>query len=376
MTGIRAKASDVVEGAAERVQQNTSSSTLQNAAENVKKAAKAGDSAPMHGRTAIITGGNSGIGYESGLKIAQAGGHVILAVRSDDKGEDAVRSIQQEADAAGEGGKAEFMHIDLASLKSVKAFADEFKKRNQPLHVLMNNGGDFSPPDAITEEGFEYLTGVNYMAHWYLTQLLMDSLKAAAPEARVVFTTSPSESKTEDIDWDNLEGVGKSSTVAMYGATKLYAILAMRELQKRAQASGINGVEFFAAHPGIAKTGIFGRMEADWTKPLSTVLKLAGPIVGQSAEAGSRALVHAATSPDMKGKGGSVEHIVGPFYGPLKEISPAGTSGLITNTGNTEDRPARNPRAFDENNAVRLYDETKRILTHKVKDFDPDTKFL
>jgi len=240
------------------------------------------------------------------------------------------------------------------------------------VHVLLNNGGDFSPPDNPTEDGFEYLTGVNYFAHWYLTQLLIDSLKSSGPGARVVFTTSPSESKTGDIDFDNLEGVGKSSTVAMYGLTKLYAILAMKEFQKRTAGSGI---EFFAAHPGIAKSGIFDRMEASWDKPLSTLLKLAGPIVGQSAEAGSRAIVHAATSPDMAGLGGDADHVVGPFYGPLKEVSPEGTSGLITNTGNTDDRPARNPRAFDDDLAARLYDETARILSHKIKDFDPDRKF-
>jgi NAD(P)-dependent dehydrogenase (short-subunit alcohol dehydrogenase family) len=358
MSGIATAMADVASKAANAV------------ADTVKGAAKAvdprkGEAAPMHGRTAIVTGANAGLGYETSLAIAKAGGHVVMAVRNPQKGEEAAESIKKAVDAVNGGGKVEVQHLDLASLKSVHKFATEFANSKQPLHCLVNNAGEFVPEDKETEDGFEITVGTNHFGHYYLTQLLLDNLKAGAP-SRVVWVTSPSESSTPDIDWDNLEGVGKQSDLTVYGFSKLYNILSMKEFQRRLAGSGI---ENFAAQPGIAKTEIFGKIDQQPGKPVGTGLANVGPVIGQSEEEGARALIYAATSPDMEGKGGDVEHIVGPAYMKGPPGSPYG-GALIGNIGNTNEQGAQNPRAYDDDVAKRLYDETGRILSAKISAFD------
>jgi NAD(P)-dependent dehydrogenase (short-subunit alcohol dehydrogenase family) len=359
--GIVTAMADIASKAAETV-----TDTVKGAAKSVDP--KKGEAAPMHGKIAIVTGGNAGLGFETSKAIAKAGGHVVLAVRNPEKGAEAVQMIQKEVDAVNGGGKVEALHLDLASLRSVHKFAQDFKQKNQQLHVLVNNAGEFVPADQVTEDGFEITTGTNHMGHWYLTQLLVDRLKASTP-ARIVWVTSPSETSTPDIDWNNLEGIGKQSDLTMYGLTKLYNVLAIKEFQKRLAGTG---VETFAAQPGIAKTEIFGKIDTGVAKPMATVLANVGPVIGQTAEEGARAVVYAATNPDMEGKGGDVEHIVGPFYSSLGPATPYGGSN-IANIGNTAERPASNDRAYDDEQAARLHDETSRIIGQKIKDFDSDS---
>lgn len=328
---------------------------------------KQGEAPPMNGKTVIVTGGNAGIGHESAKAMAKAGAHVILATRNPEKGDTAVRQITDIVKESGGTGTVETMKIDLSNLKSVYDFAQEFLNRDEKLDILMNNAGEFVTEDQLTVDGLELISGTNHFGHWYLTQLLAPALKKA-DKARIVWTTSPSETQTPDIDFDNLEGVGKQSDLTMYGLTKLYAILSMREFTKRL------GIENFAAQPGIAQTEIFGKIAApDPGKPFASILKGAGPIVGQTAEEGARALTFAATSPDMEGHGGDVEHIVGPFYSNLPGL-PYGMSN-IANVGNTAQRPAKNDRAYSEEQAQRLYETTGRILSEKVKSWDSDRKW-
>lgn len=354
MADVASKAADTVKGIAASVDPKTA------------------EPPALHGKVAIVTGANAGLGYEASLSMAKAGAHVILATRNDVKGEDAARQIQQEVDAVNGGGKVDNIHLDLASLKSVKSFADEFLSRNLPLHILINNAGEFVPKDNMTEDGFEVTIGTNHFGPYYLTQQLLGKLKENTP-SRVVWVTSPSESSTPDIDWDNLEAVGQPSDLRMYGLSKLYNLVMMKEFQRRLQNSG---VEVFAAQPGIARTEIFGKIDANLSKPLGTALKLAGPIIGQTAEEGARSLVYAATSPDMAGKGGDLESIVGPPYARAGPLTPEGSAGIIANIGNTGERDAQNPRAYDDALTQRLYDETARILSHKIKSFDGDREWL
>jgi len=125
----------------------------------------------------------------------------------------------------------------------------------------------------------------------------------------------------------------------------------------------------FAAQPGIAKTKLFDKIAADPAKPLASALKAGGPVVGQSVEEGARGMVFAGTNPDMAGKGGDVNHIVGPFYTGLPGGKPYGL-GNIVNVGNTGERPAQNPRAYDDEQSKMLYERTGKILSDKIASFD------
>lgn len=324
---------------------------------------------PLDGKTVIITGGNSGLGFEAGLAMAKAGAHVILGCRNDDKGEEAVSKIQAAVKEAGGKGTVETLTIDVADLKSVYTFAQTFLKRKTPLYVLINNAGEFVPDDRTTNDGFEVLSGTNHFGPWYLTQLLTPALKEGSP-SRIVWVSSPSETTTPDIDFDNLEGTGKQSDLAMYGLTKLYALLSMREFHKRLVKEG---VESFAAQPGIAQSGLFSKIYPETAKPVGSLMKVAGPIAAQSTEGGAMALTYAATSLNMTGKGGSVEHIVGPYYSGAPGL-PFGLANII-NVGNTGERTAQNHRAHDEAQATRLYETTGRILSQKITSFDSGRKW-
>lgn len=344
---------------------------LQSAVDTVKAAvAKVDPRQPdwevpsLIGKTAIVTGGNSGLGYESGLSMAKAGAHVILGCRSLEKGNEAAQQMKKAILECSGKGSVECLVIDVANLRYVKHFADEFLKRKQPLYILINNAGVFVPADETTPDGFEVLVGTNHFGPWYLTQLLVPALKEGSP-SRIVWVSSPSETTTPDIDFDNLEGTGKQSDLAQYGLTKLFNLLSMREFHKQLVSFGI---ESFAAQPGIAQTGLFSKIQPEVSKPVGSAMRVTGPIVSQSATAGAEALTYAATSLNMTGKGGSVEHIVGPYYCGMPGL-PSGLANII-NVGNTGERTAQNPRAHDATLATKLYEKTGTILSQKVSAFD------
>lgn len=145
-----------------------------------------GDMPDLSGKTAIVTGPTiGGIGHESAIELARKGAHVVLAGRSKSKGEAAVKVLKDELPAA----NAEFMELDLSSLKSVKAFATEFKSKHTQLHILLNNAGVMANPFTLTVDGLESQFATNHLGHFFLTKLLMPELEAAG-SARVVTTSS------------------------------------------------------------------------------------------------------------------------------------------------------------------------------------------
>lgn len=344
---------------------------MQSALETVKAAAAKIDPRQpdwevpsLDGKLAIVTGGNTGLGYESGLSMAKAGAHVILGCRNMEKGKEAAQRMEAAIKENNSKGSVEALQVDVADLRSVKSFADGFLKRKQPLYILINNAGLFVPENETTPDGFEVLFGTNHFGPWYLTQLLVPALKDGAP-SRIIWVSSPSETTTPDIDFDNLEGSGKQSDLAQYGLTKLFNLLSMREFHKRLVPSGI---ESLAAQPGIAHTELFSKIQPEAAKPVGSAMKLSGPIISQSAAAGAEAVTYAATSLNMTGKGGSVEHIVGPWYCGMPGL-PSGLANIV-NIGNTGERTAQNPRAHDEALATKLYEKTGTILSQKTSAFD------
>ena len=207
----------------------------------------------LSGKVIIVTGANSGIGFESAKEFARNGAEVILACRNMDKAEAAVHDIKKEIPSA----KAIIMQLDLASQKSVHQFASEFKANYDRLDVLLNNAGIMWVEYGVTEDGFERQFGTNHLGHFALTGLLLDVIMAT-PGARVVNVSSMGHN-TGVIDRDNLmfengEGYGRHTS---YGRTKLANLLFTYELQRRFEAAGVDAIAL-AAHPGSSNTNLAG----------------------------------------------------------------------------------------------------------------------
>lgn len=263
------------------------------------------------GRTTVVTG-TGGLGLETALALASAGGSVILAGRNAEKGAAAVRQVA----AAAPAGRAQFEPLDLASLKSIAAFADRLQARGEAVDVLVNNAGIMSPPTRqVTAEGLEVQFGVNYLGHFALTAQLLPLLRRSA-EPRVVNVTSLAH-RYGPIDFDDLQSQRRYRPGLAYCQSKLAQAVFAVELQRRSDRAGW-GLKSLAAHPGFAGTDLFanGPGSASLTGLASRVL--IAPLLGQSAKAGARPLVYAAAAPHVTG---------GALYGPMGPLEMKGPPG-------------------------------------------------
>jgi len=199
------------------------------------------------GKTILVTGGNSGIGYYAALALAKVGADVIIAGRNAKRVEQAVRDIEAE----GIEGSIDAGIVDLASLKSVQEYAEQFRTKYSRLDVLINNAGVMMPPEGATEDGFESQFGINFIGHFALTGRLYDMLKST-PGSRVV-TLSSIAHRGARIDFDNLRLEKPYDTRREYYQSKLADIIFTLELGRRSDAKG-DGVLSVACHPGFTKT--------------------------------------------------------------------------------------------------------------------------
>ncbi|XP_035215987.1 retinol dehydrogenase 12-like isoform X2 [Stegodyphus dumicola] len=208
---------------------------------------KCRSTALLHGKTVLITGGNTGIGKETALDLAGRGAKVIIACRDVEKGNDAVEEIQQKVPDANIIVK----HLDLASLRSIRKFAEDILHSEPFIHILINNAGIAGCPKSKTEDGFEMQFGVNHLGHFLLTNLLLERIKVSSP-ARIVNVSSLAhifgKINFNDINLDH----GYHPLLA-YARSKLANILFTRELAKRLKGTGINT---YCLHPGVVHTGL------------------------------------------------------------------------------------------------------------------------
>jgi NAD(P)-dependent dehydrogenase (short-subunit alcohol dehydrogenase family) len=248
----------------------------------------------LTGKTAIVTGANSGIGLPTARELARHGAHVIVAARSEDKAAAATAEIRRAAPDA----RVEYGLLDLADLSSVRRFAAGVAK----VDLLINNAGIGLIPRRETKDGFELQFGTNHLGHFALTGLLLPLL-LAGPGARVVTVSSDAHARGK-IDFDDLgleRGYGRMSA---YGRSKLANLLFMLELRRRASKAG-TGLISVATHPGATATRIV---------KLGPLQPLMGVFL-QSAEAGAAPSLYAATSSEIHG---------GEFVGPkLKLLTPS-----------------------------------------------------
>ena len=250
------------------------------------------DVPPQAGRTVVITGANTGLGFEAAKALAGAGATVVLACRDLAKADRAVAAIG--------GDRVQTVRIDLASLESVRDAAAELAQRHPRLDLLINNAGLMWPPFGQTADGFELQFGTNHLGHFALTGLLLPAL-LAVPGSRVV-TVSSMGHRTGRIDFDNLQAQRHYGRHDAYARSKLANLMFTYELQRRLAAAGV-GTIAVAAHPGGSRTelsrhsGRLVRLEQRWI----------GQRFSQDAAMGALPILRAAVDPDAAG---------GDYYGP------------------------------------------------------------
>jgi NAD(P)-dependent dehydrogenase (short-subunit alcohol dehydrogenase family) len=259
------------------------------------------DIPPLAGRLAVVTGANSGLGFETATALARAGSRVVLACRDQVKGADALdRLLRVVPD-----GDVEVGELDLADLESVRKFATIFSDTHDRLDILVNNAGVMAIPRRETADGFEMQFGTNHLGHFALTGLLLDRL-LAGPGARVV-TVSSLVARVGRIRFDDLEGSRHYNAWSAYGQSKLANQLFALELARRATRSG-SGLVSVAAHPGYAATNLQSvAPQMTGSGLMERATRLGNILLAQSAAAGALPSLYAATAPEVRG---------GSFFGP------------------------------------------------------------
>ena len=243
------------------------------------------------GRTAVVTGSNTGIGFETAATLAAKHAAVVLACRDRQKADDAIRRIRARTPSA----RLELIELDLASLASVNRFADAFRADHDRLDLLINNAGVMIPPFALTEDGFELQFGCNHLGHFALTGRLVDLLEAT-PGARVVNVASLAH-RYGAMDFDNLNAEKGYDKMKAYGQSKLANLLFTSELRRRLERAG-SGLMATAAHPGWTGTDL---------QRHSAFIMLANRFFAQTPPLGALPTLRAATDPEAAG---------GDYYGP------------------------------------------------------------
>ncbi len=247
------------------------------------------------GRLAIVTGANSGLGYETSRLLAAKGAHIIMAVRNVSKGESARDAILQDTPDA----SLELMQLDLSSLASVRQFAQDYLAKYDHLHMLFNNAGVMAMPRRETEDGFEMQFGVNHLGHFALTGLLLPAI-INTPDARVVTTTSTAQ-HTGDVNFDDLQGQKGYSRYGAYSQSKLANVLFAFELQRKFEQAGVNA-QSFTAQPGLAQTELQKNTVNNSGNPLERLIYgIIMPTLAQSAEMGALAQIRPAVEPGAQG---------------------------------------------------------------------------
>ena len=249
----------------------------------------AADIPDQAGRRVIVTGANSGLGYETSLALAQKGAAVTMAVRDTGKGEQAAADIR----ARTPGADVEVRRLDLADLASIDEFAWLWRESNPDgLDLLINNAGVMAIPQRSTANGFEMQFGTNHLGHFALTGRLLEALR---PGSRVV-TVSSQAHRMGKMNFDDLMGERKYRTWGAYGQSKLANLLFMRELAERLRAAGLP-IMSVAAHPGYASTHLQAAgPEMTGQAWKAKVMGVANKVMAQSAAMGALPTLYAATS--------------------------------------------------------------------------------
>ena len=266
----------------------------------------------QHGRVAVVTGANTGLGYETAKALAEHGATVILAVRNVEKGEQA---------AARMTGDVTVQALDLTSLHSVRTAATALHHRLDRIDLLINNAGVMYTPKQPTADGFEMQFGTNHLAHFALTGLLLD-LMLPVPGSRVVTVSSTGHRIRAGIHFDDLHWEHSYGRAAAYGQSKLANLMFTYELQRRLATHGTTIA--VAAHPGMSSTELTRNSPAALRLPLTWL----APLITQTPAMGALPTLRAATDPTVHG---------GQYYGPSGRYEIKGHPRLVTSSPQSHD---------------------------------------
>lgn len=249
------------------------------------------ESATMDGKICLVTGATNGIGKETALALAQMGATVLITARDDTKGAAARDEIEQSSG----NERVELFHADFTSLDETRRLASEVQEQHPHLHVLVNNAGAYNAQRSLTRDGFETTFGVNHLAYFLLTTLLLDQLKASAP-ARIVNVSSAAHARAK-IDFDDLHGERKYAGMTAYGQSKLANVLFTYELARRLEGTGVTAN---AVHPGVVLTG-FGRNSTGLAGAAFAIYGIVGRPFTLTPKQGAETSIYLASSPDVDG---------------------------------------------------------------------------
>ena len=241
--------------------------------------------------TAIVTGANAGLGFETTKALAAKDFKVIMACRNLEKAKEARQQILNWHGNA----KLEIQELDLASLESVRSFVSEFRSKNEKLDLLINNAGVMMPPYQRTEDDFELQLGVNYLGHFLLTGLLKEQL-TTSKSSRIV-TLSSIAHKNAEIDFNDLQSENSYSKFKAYGQSKLACLIFSLELERRLKVNSLSHVSSLAAHPGVSSTELMRHLPG-W---LMLIAKPLQPFISHSAEKGAQPTLKAALDKELSG---------------------------------------------------------------------------
>lgn len=284
----------------------------------------------LTGKIVIITGANSGIGYEAAKALAGQGAQVIMAVRNCEKGNQAIVDLK----ADNPDTSVQMMPLDLADLKSIRDFAEIYSAQFDSLDILINNAGVMAPPHSKTKDGFELQFGSNHLGHFALTGLLLPLLKKTKG-SRVV-TVSSIAHRGARIYFNNLDGSKGYRAFKFYGQSKLANLLFSKELDNRLKSNGIEMLSI-ACHPGVSSTNLF-KIGGKLLKP---IMKIANYFF-QPASMGALPTIYAATEAGLVG---------GEYIGPDGKGNRSGYP--------TIEHPANG--VYDEGTMKKLWDLSEQL---------------
>jgi NAD(P)-dependent dehydrogenase (short-subunit alcohol dehydrogenase family) len=268
----------------------------------------------QHGRLAVVTGANTGLGFEAARVLAARGESVVLAVRDTDKGKAAAARIAGTAP----GADVTVQPLDLASLDSIRAAAGELRAQHPRIDLLINNAGVMFPPKQTTGDGFELQFGTNHLGHFALTGLLLEQM-LPVPGSRVVTVSSQAHRIQARINFDDLQSERSYRRVAAYSQSKLANLMFTYELHRR--LSGAGTTIAVAAHPGLASTEL-----TRYTPPITAFFY--ARVMSQKAAMGALPVLRAATDPGVLG---------GQYYGPGRLFGTRGYPKLAESSGQSHD---------------------------------------
>lgn len=284
----------------------------------------------MHGKIVMITGATGGIGKETARALQQMGAHVVIVGRNPQKTADVVAEMKAQNPS---GGEVAGMVADLSSLADIRRLAEEFKQKYERLDVLVNNAGAYFTQRKLSVDGLEMTFALNHLGYFYLTHLLLDTIKASAP-ARIVNVSSGAHAMGK-INFDNLNSKGLFVGWTAYGTSKLMNILFTRELSRRLEGSRVT---VNVLHPGFVATNFGHNGKGLWPQFVKWSQKRA-----ITPEQGAQTSIYLASSPEVAG-------VSGAYFYKSEIVQPS-------------------KAALDDELAERLWDVSMKIIEEKEKTF-------